>query len=153
MIKFLKYHNGFTLIEIFVVIFIISIVIGMSFGGLRRLQPSMRLSATVSDLTTDLHYIQQQAVSEQFNYGISFFIETNEYQILKYITSTTTQEISTKSLAQGISFQTIQDFTDNIVVFNPYGSVKEAGSVSLINTKEEIKIINIRPSGFIKIEE
>jgi len=124
MIKFLKYHNGFTLIEIFVVIFIISIVIGMSFGGLRRLQPSMRLSATVSDLTTDLHYIQQQAVSEQFNYGISFFIETNEYQILKYITSTTTQEISTKSLAQGISFQTIQDFTDNIVVFNPYGSVK-----------------------------
>ncbi len=153
MIKFLKYHNGFTLIEIFVVIFIISIVIGMSFGGLRRLQPSMRLSATVSDLTTDLHYIQQQAVSEQFNYGISFFIETNEYQILKYITSTTTQEISTKSLAQGIGFQAIQDFTDNIVVFNPYGSVKEAGSVSLINTKEEIKIINIRPSGFIKIEE
>ena len=153
MIKFLKYHNGFTLIEIFVVIFIISIIIGMFFGGLKRLQPSMRLSATVSDLTTDLHYIQQQAVSEQFNYGISFFIETNEYQILKYITSTTTQEISTKSLAQGIGFQAIQDFTDNIVVFNPYGSVKEAGSVSLINTKEEIKIINIRPSGFIKIEE
>ena len=153
MIKFLKHHNGFTLIEIFVVIFIISIIIGMFFGGLKRLQPSMRLSATVSDLATDLHYIQQQAVSEQFNYGISFFIETNEYQILKYITSTTTQEISTKSLAQGIGFQAIQDFTDNIVVFNPYGSVKEAGSVSLINTKEEIKIINIRPSGFIKIEE
>ena len=153
MIKFLKYHNGFTLIEIFVVIFIISIVIGMSFGGLRRLQPSMRLSATVSDLTTDLHYIQQQAVSEQFNYGISFFIDTNRYQILKYITSTTTQEILTKSLAQDIDFQAIQDFTDNIVVFNPYGSVKESGSVSLINTKGEIKIINIRPSGFIKIEE
>jgi prepilin-type N-terminal cleavage/methylation domain-containing protein len=153
MIKFLKYHNGFTLIEIFVVIFIISIIIGMSFGGLKILQSSMRLSATVSDLATDLHYIQQQAVSEQFNYGISFFIEINEYQILKYITSTTTQEISTKSLAQGIGFQEIQGFTDNIVVFNPYGSVKEAGSVSLTNTKEEIKIINIRPSGFIKIEE
>ena len=153
MTKFLKYYNGFTLIEILVVISIISIVIGIFFGGLKMLQPSMRLSATVSDLTTDLHYIQQQAVSEQFNYGISFFIETNEYQILKYITSTTTQEISTKSLAQGIGFQAIQDFTDNIVVFNPYGSVKEAGSVSLINTKGEIKIINIRPSGFIKIEE
>ena len=153
MIKFLKYHNGFTLIEIFVIIFITSIIIGIFFGGLKTLQPSMRLSATVSDLVTDLHYIQQQAVSEQFNYGISFFIDTNRYQILKYITSTTTQEISTKSLAQGIGFQAIQDFTDNIVVFNPYGSVKEAGSVSLINTKEEIKIINIRPSGFIKIEE
>jgi len=153
MIKFLKYHNGFTLIEIFVVIFIISIIIGMSFGGLKILQPSMRLSATVSDLATDLHYIQQQAVSEQFNYGISFFIETDEYQILKYMTSTTTQEISTKSLAQGIGFQAIQGFTDNVVVFNPYGSVKEAGSVLLTNTKEEIKIINIRPSGFIKIEE
>jgi len=153
MIKFLKYHNGFTLIEIFVIIFITSIIIGIFFGGLKTLQPSMRLSATVSDLVTDLHYIQQQAVSEQFNYGISFFIDTNRYQILKYITSTTTQEILTKSLAQDIDFQAIQDFTDNIVVFNPYGSVKEAGSVSLINTKGEIKIINIRPSGFIKIEE
>jgi prepilin-type N-terminal cleavage/methylation domain-containing protein len=152
MIDFLKYHNGFTLIEILVVIFIISIIVGISFGGLKGLQPSMRLSATVSDLTTDLYYIQQQAVSEQFNYGISF-IGTDRYQILKYITSTTTQEISTKFLAQGISFQAIQDFTDNIVVFNPYGSVKEQGSVSLINTKGEIKIINIRPSGFIKIEE
>ena len=153
MIKLLKHNNGFTLIEIIVVISIISIITGIFFGGLKTLQPSMHLSSTVRDLATDLHYIQQQAVSEQFNYGISFFTDTNEYQILKYITSTTTQEISTKPLAEGINFQEIKDFTDNTVIFNPYGSVKEAGSVSLINSKQEIKIISIRPSGFIKIEE
>ena len=152
MIKFLKYNNGFTLIEILVVISIISIITGIFFGGLRVLQPAMRLDGVVRDLATDLHYVQQQAVSEQFNYGISFLIGTNEYQILKYITSTTTQEISKKSLAQGVSFYEIKDFTDNSVIFNPYGSVTEAGSISLINSKQEIKIINVRPSGFIKIE-
>jgi len=152
MIKLLKHNNGFTLIEILVVISIISIITGIFFGGLRTLQPAMRLDGVVRDLATDLHYVQQQAVSEQFNYGISFLINTNEYQILKYITSTTTQEISKKSLAQGVSFYEIKDFTDNNVIFNPYGSVTEAGSVSLVNIKQEIKIINIRPSGFIKIE-
>ena len=152
MIKFLKHNNGFTLIEILVVISIISIITGIFFGGLRTLQPAMRLDGVVRDLATDLHYVQQQAVSEQFNYGISFLIDTNEYQILKYITSTTTQEISKKSLAQGVSFYEIKDFTDNNVIFNPYGSVTEAGSVSLVNSKQEIKVINVRPSGFIKIE-
>ena len=152
MIKLLKYNNGFTLIEIFVVISIISIITGIFFGGLRTLQPAMRLDGVIRDLATDLHYIQQQAVSEQFNYGISFLIDTNEYQVLKYITPTTTQEISKKSLAQGVSFYEIKDFTDNSVIFNPYGSVTEAGSVSLVNIKQEIKIINVRPSGFIRIE-
>ena len=152
MIRFLKYNNGFTLIEILVVISIISIITGVFFGGLKTLQPAMRLDGVARDLATDLHYIQQQAVSEQFNYGISFLIDTDEYQILKYITSTTTQEISKKSLAQGISFYEIKDFTDNNVIFNPYGSVTEAGSISLVNNKQKIKIINVRPSGFIKIE-
>lgn len=150
--KFLKYNNGFTLIEILAVISIIFIVSGIFFGGLKALQPSMRLDGVVHDLTTDLRYVQQQAVSEQFNYGISFLIGTDEYQILKYITSTTTQEISKKYLTPGISFYEIKDFTDNSVIFNPYGSVREAGSISLINNKQEIKIIRVRPSGFIKIE-
>jgi len=146
-----KNNNGFTLFEILIVIFIIFIISGIFFGGLKALGPSMRLDGSVRNLATDLRYIQQKAVSEQFNYGISFFIDTNEYQILKYITSTTTIEISKKSLAQNIDFYEIKDFTDNKVIFNPYGSVIEAGSVSLINDKQEIKIINIRPSGFIKI--
>ncbi len=152
MTKFLNSNNGFTLIEIFIVISIIFIITGIFFGGLKTLQPSMRLDGVVRDLTTNLRYAQQQAVSEQFNYGISFFMGTNEYQILKYITPTTTEEILKKSLTQGISFYEVKDFTDDIVIFNPYGSVTEAGSISLINDKQEIKIINIRPSGFIKIE-
>jgi prepilin-type N-terminal cleavage/methylation domain-containing protein len=152
MIKFFNLNNGFTLVEIFVVILIISIITGIFFGGLKVLQPSMRLDGVIRNLATDLRYAQQQAVSEQFNYGISFFIDTNEYQILKYITSTTTQEISKKSLAQGISFYEIKDFTNNSVIFNPYGSVAESGSVSLVNSKQEIKIIKVKPSGFIKIE-
>lgn len=145
-------NKGFTLIEILVVISIIFILGGIFYGGLKFLQPSMRLNSVVRDLVADLYYVQQRAVSEQINYGISFSLANNEYQVIKYITSTTTEEISKKSLAQGISFYNVADFTDDDVIFNPYGAVKEAGSVSLINNKGDIKIIRVRPSGFIKVE-
>ena len=43
-------------------------------------------------------------------------------------------------------------FSGDEVVFNPYGAVKEMGSVSLINIEQKVKIIEVRPSGFVKIK-
>ena len=57
-----------------------------------------------------------------------------------------------KSLSEGVIFYQIIGFSDEEVVFNPYGAVKEMGSVSLINIEEKIKIIEVRPSGFVKIK-
>ena len=53
---------------------------------------------------------------------------------------------------KGVNFYQIIGFSDEKVVFNPYGAVKEMGSVSLINIEQKIKIIEVRPSGFVKIK-
>ena len=142
--------GGFTLFEFLVIIAIIGIIATISWSTLRTLQPSWRLDGAVRDLVTDLRYAQQQSVTEQINYGIHFSSTTNEYQIIRY--GTTTENVLEKSLSEGVDFYQITGFSNDDVVFNPYGAVKEMGSVSLINIEEKIKIIEVRPSGFVKIK-
>jgi len=142
--------KGFTLFEFLVIIAIIGIIASVSWSALKTLQPSWRLDGAVRDLATDLRYAQQQSVTEQVNYGIHFSSTTNEYQIIRY--GTTTENVLEKSLSEGVDFHQITGFNGDEVVFNPYGAVKEMGSVSLINIEEKIKIIEVRPSGFVKIK-
>jgi len=143
--------KSFTLIEVLIVISIIGIIAGVSWGTLKFLQPSWQLNSAVREILGDLHFAQQMAVTEQVNYGVSFFATTSEYQITKY--GTTTQIILSKSLPADIEFKEITGFTNNEVLFNPYGAVKEGGTVSLINKVGKTKTVEIRPSGFVKIAE
>lgn len=141
--------NGFTLAEFLIVICIIGIISLIGIPAFRAYQPSLQLSGAVRDLVTDLRYAQQLAVTEQITYGIRFSTSTNQYQIIKI--GTTEEILETKDLPEKVSFQEIS-FTDGKVKFNPYGAVKEAGSVTLINVKNVTTTIEVRPSGFVKIK-
>ncbi|MBZ9572723.1 prepilin-type N-terminal cleavage/methylation domain-containing protein [Patescibacteria group bacterium] len=145
-----KFKNSFTLIELLVVISVIGIIAGISWGSVRALQPSLRLGSIVRDLSTDLRSAQRLAVTEQVNHGVRFSTSTCQYQIIRY--GTTKKNIFKKSLPKGISFHQITGLTNDEVIFNPYGAVKETGTISLINTKGETKTIEVRPSGFVKIK-
>ncbi len=144
-------RKSFTLIEILIVISIIGIMVGVSWSALKFLQPSWQLNSAVRELVGDFRFAQQMAVTEQIDYGVSFSTTTREYQITKY--GTTTQVILSKSLPTDIEFKEITGFTNNEVLFNPYGAVKEGGNVSLINKVGKTKTVEIRPSGFVKIAE
>ncbi|MDO8524832.1 MAG: prepilin-type N-terminal cleavage/methylation domain-containing protein [bacterium] len=143
--------NGFTLIEIMVVIGIIVIMSSVSWVGFKNYQPSMALSVASRDLTTDLRLAQQLSITEQINHGIFFNTSTNEYQLKKF--STTTAILLTKKLPTDIIFCAITGLSGAQAVFNPYGSVAYSGSVCLVNNKGQTKTIDIKPSGFVKIQD
>lgn len=139
-----------TLIEILVVITIILILSATTFAAFGNIRPSLDLSGISRDLTSNIRYTQNLAVAEQIIHGICFFSLNNKYQIIKY--ETPEEVLQEKFLTSGISFQSINGFTGDCVKFNPYGSVREAGNIILINDIGETKTIEIKPSGFSKIQ-
>ncbi len=147
--KKILFKKGFTLTEILIVIGIIVILAGISIPVFRTYQPTLQLSGAVRDLITDIRYVQQMAVTEQINHGIFLYLDDNQYQIIKY--KELEEVLFSKNLPETVSFYEIEGLIDNQIIFNPYGAIKESGNITLINTKQESKTIDIRPSGFVKI--
>ncbi len=141
--------RGFTLTEILIIIVIILILILISIPYFRTLQPAIQLSGAVREIVSDLRYAQQMAVTEQIEYGIRFIDDFNEYQIIRY--KETEEVVQSKKLPATVVFYEIDGFVENQAIFNPYGAVKESGSIELINTNNEITMIDVRPSGFVRI--
>lgn len=143
--------RGFTLMEIMVAIGILLIVSGISWASFVKYQPSLALTAASRGLTTDLRLSQQLSITEQINHGIFFNISANEYQLEKFDTETVV--LSVKKLPTNVVFCEITGLPDNHAIFNPYGSVLYSGSVCLANNRGQSKIIDIKPSGFVKIQD
>ncbi len=144
--------KGFTLIEIMMVIGILAILSTVGWTVFNNFQPALELSAVARNLTSDLRYVQQLAVTEQINHGIGFSATTKSYQLYKF--GATTQELVNRVLPSVISFCQITGLSDgSLAIFNPYGAVLVAGSVCLANSKGQSKIVDIKPSGFVKIQQ
>ncbi len=117
----------------------------------RMFAPSLELNGTARELVSNLRYSQQMSVTEQVEYGIRFSTTTREYQMVKY--SSPEEIIETKELPEKVDFQEVSGFTNNEARYNPYGAVKAEGSVSLVNNKGTVLTIEVRPSGFVKINK
>jgi len=143
--------RGFTLIEMLIIIGIIAVLVGIGIPVFKGFQPVLQLNGAVRDLVTDLRYAQQLAVTEQLEHCVRFFPEDREYKIIQC------QNPGAEEILKTISFQeinsiTVADFSDNEARYNPYGSVKKDGTVTLeVNGKT--KTIEVRPSGFVRIKK
>ena len=146
-----KNQNGELLINLLVTLAIIGILAAISMPLLKNYQPSLKLSLATKDLTSDLRYIQQQTITEQKIHFIQFSTSTDSYDLLKFDTATST--LKSVFLPTGISFDSISGFTENTIKFNPYGAVYEYGSIILVNTSSATKTINIKPSGYVDLQQ
>ncbi len=144
-----KNFLGFTLIEVLTIIGIIGILALIGIPAFRVFQPSLELSGTVRKLVSDLRYAEQLAVTEQVNHGIRFSSSTDQYQIISY--GAVEETLASTTLPEKVSFYQIAGFTNDQVIFNPYGAAKESGNITLINTKNATTTVEVRPSGFVKI--
>jgi len=143
--------KAFTVIELLVSLFIIGVLSLIGIPAFRAFAPNLELNGAARELVSNLRYSQQLSVTEQIKYGIRISTTTREYQLIKY---TNPEEIiETKELPRALDFYEISDFTNNEIRYNSYGSVEEEGNISLINNKGVILIIEVKSSGFIKINK
>ena len=144
----IKKIKGFALIEILVAIGIMAILAGIGISAFNLYQPTVQLSGSTREIISELRYAEQLAVAEQVEYGIRFATSTNQYQLVRF--SSQEQILITKILPDKVSFQQVSGLTNDEVKYNPYGAVREEGSIVLVNTRNETKTILVRPSGFVK---
>ncbi len=142
--------QGFTLVEILIAIAIIAILASISVAGYQQMVPRISLNSVTRDLTSDLRYAQQKAVTEQIIYDVKFNLATNSYQIIKEIPTTT---IKTVYLNNRTTVNSITGLTNNTVRFNAAGAAVETGKIILINSNNSTSSVEIKPSGYVKINE
>ncbi|MBU4204716.1 prepilin-type N-terminal cleavage/methylation domain-containing protein [Patescibacteria group bacterium] len=144
----MKNTNAFSLIELLVTLAVICIIIGIAIPTYITLRPDIQLNESARDFITDLRYAQQMTITEQIEYCAKLFLLERKYQILQCDQSIVVLE---KKFPNEIIDVSVTGFSNNEIRFNPYGAVKESGSIFLKNTKDNIKTIEVKPSGFIKM--
>jgi len=142
-------NQGFTLIEILLVLGIISILTVGAVSVFLVFRPSLQLGGAVQELIGDLRYAQQSAITEQKEYCLQFWPVEKKYYLKKY----DGEIIKEKKFPSEIISLNVNGFTNNEIRYNPYGAVKEAGSIILENIEKKQKTISIKPSGFISLSD
>jgi len=141
--------KAFTLIEVLIGIGIVVILAAIGASVFKNLQPTLQLSGITRELITDFRYAQQLTITKQIEHGVRFFSTEKKYQIIEY--GAAEEVLKERVLPPEIGFSEINNFTGDEVKFNPYGAVKESGTIILINTVSNVTTtIEIRPSGFVK---
>lgn len=146
----IKRQLGFTLVELLIVISITAIVAAISIPFDRSIIQNMNLSAATRDLASDLRYAQQLAVTTQINYNVIIDIASNSYQIKDAATATTIKNVNIKN---NIYLKSVSDFSSNTASFNATGAALSTGSIVLSNLSGRESIIEIKPSGYVKISQ
>lgn len=149
----IKDQSGRLLMTVVVLCGIIALMTTIAMPYLRKYQPNLKLSADARNLASDLRLAQQLTITEQVPHLVQFDFSNDKYSILKLPNPTATSTIKTVSLDTEVAYQQINDLSDNLVRFNSYGAVSEAGNVVLVNTNSKIITIYIKPSGYVQISE
>jgi prepilin-type N-terminal cleavage/methylation domain-containing protein len=142
-------YKGFTLIELLVVIAITGALLTISVPFYRSVTQNLNLNSVTRDMASDLRYAQQLAVTTQINHRININPNTDSYQIIN------TQDesiIKTVFIKDSIDIQNISGLTDYTVTFNATGAADSTGTIILGNINERQAVIEIKPSGYVKIQ-
>lgn len=142
---------GFTLVEIMVVVGIIVLAALVSIPYFRDYQSHTKLTTDARALISDLRLAQQYTVSEQDTYLIKLIVTNpQKYQLIKRIGQNDTL-IRERNLSQGINWQNTGGFSNYEIIFTATGAVVQAGDVILNDDLNQTSTIEVKPSGYVKL--
>jgi len=131
-------NNGFTLIELIVVVVIISLLLGLGINGLDYLIQWNKLNVTAGLLSSELKNTQSRAFYEGVYYKLQFMPSSDKYRIYKQ-----TELIDDIILKDIDLFNT--NFTNNNLYFYPNGVPSMGGTVTLKNKRGKILYVIMTP--------
>jgi len=138
MIHSTNRNNGYTLIELMVMVVIISLLLGLGINRLDYLIQWNKLNVTAAFLSSELKNIQSRAFYEGVYYKLQFLPSLDKYRIYKQ-----TELIDDIILKDINLFNT--NFTNNNLYFYPNGVPSMGGTVTLKNRRGKILYVIMTP--------
>lgn len=139
------------MVEVLVVVAVIGITAITMSPVVKGYKSSLELNGSARELVSDLRYAQQLTIADQNEHSVVFYVLEKRYEIIKY--GETNEIIKQVSLPDEIIDISITALTNDEIKYNPYGAVFEGGVISLENSKNNIKTIRVKPSGFVRIDD
>jgi type II secretory pathway pseudopilin PulG len=131
-----KKENGFILLELIIVLFLMAIILGMSTLLFTNLLPSQKLHATVREVSATIREARSLARIHDEKQFVIFDLDAKQYGI---------EGRGTRAVPENISLKIIDPFAGEIIegkyqiVFYASGGI-EGGTIVLWNDKKTIEI-------------
>jgi prepilin-type N-terminal cleavage/methylation domain-containing protein len=137
-------QRGFTLPEMLIVLILITIICGISYGAFHRMGVNSELRTAARDIASDFQLARQRAMAENTPLTITFNSGNHTYTV-----PTPGGGTLTKNLADYGGAITINSITipGTAVAFLPRGTTQQVGTVVLINSRASTATININSTG------
>jgi prepilin-type N-terminal cleavage/methylation domain-containing protein len=149
----IRRHNGFSLVELLIVIAIVAIIGGIAAFSWQRYVNNANLRTAAREIVSDIEQYRAKAISENRIYIIKFFPDSNSYYII-YADPTATHPLVfiTKMMSDfgsGIRLTNanyIDSLDSNWIMFEPRGTVT-AGMTTLTNSRASTATITSNITG------
>jgi type II secretion system protein H len=161
-------QQGFTMIELLVVVAVIGVMAAVSVVGFGSFSESTGLKATAKQLNADFWAARQKAIAGSVPYSILFNMENNSYTVFKDDGSGTPSNSGNGEIDTGEEIVRTTQLGDdfflyyvnldpaNVVIFFPRGTLKDGttgGYVEISNSDFQRKRrISITASGQTRVE-
>ncbi len=130
--------NGYTLIELMVIVVIISLLVGLGINGLYSLIQWSKLNTAACLLSSELKNTQSRAFYEGVYFKLQFMPSLDRYRVYKQT------ELISDIIVKDINlFNT--NFTDDKVYFYPNGVPSMGGTVTLKNRRGKVLYVIMTP--------
>jgi prepilin-type N-terminal cleavage/methylation domain-containing protein len=142
-------NNGFTLIELMVVIVVIGIAAGFSIPNLVRTIPVYRLNNATNDIAGQLMIARSKAISDGVPYIGTFTTNGSSFRITKDLNSNNNVDTGEPTVSISLPTDIKTDSTAAKIVFSSRGNADIDGTIRLINNKNMRKRVYVTPSGTV----
>lgn len=151
--------RGFTTMELFITLAIITTVIAIAYPLFQRLAINGNLRSAARDMMADFSSLKQRAMAENAIYQISFDIASNSYLIRRVQPPPPSppQEPQPRTktpanFSKDIKIQNVAFSAGTIVTFETRGLLNPAGHLTLINSRGSTAKITCNLSGRIYVQ-
>jgi prepilin-type N-terminal cleavage/methylation domain-containing protein len=135
--------RGFSLVEVLIATFIVTIIIGVASTSFLNLAPKYRLKSAVREINSRLNYARYKSIFEGVKVRIKF--NQHSYAIETYDEEQNEWRREREYFLDGVILQ-----ANNSPTFHPVGTVSNLASVYITNSWGKYKI-TLAISGRIKI--